>query len=139
MLLISITMRCPFKTAQVVDRILRTKYAVSRDGLPGNDDSGCMSSWFVFSSMGFYPLAGQDIYLLGKPLFDRTDILLPSGKNFSILGRNLSKDNIYVQAVKLNGQDYDKSYISHSMILEGGILEFYMGNTPSEWGTVWKS
>ena len=123
----------PWKTAEKVSEIIRKQYRHARNGLPGNDDSGTLSSWYIFSSLGFYPLAGQDFYLIGTPLFEKATIRLPDGKKFVVRARNLSPENIYVQQVWLNGKPYDKSWIVHRNIVEGGELCFEMGNKPSSW------
>ena len=123
----------PWKTAEKVAGIIRDQYRHARNGLPGNDDSGTLSSWYVFSSLGFYPFAGQEFYLIGTPLFEEATIRLPGGKKFVVRARNLTPGNIYVQRVWLNGKPYDKSWIVHLDLVEGGELCFEMGDKPSSW------
>lgn len=123
----------PHKTVEKLYSIINEQYRNTRNGLPGNDDSGTMSSWYVFSTMGFYPIAGQNFYLLGAPTFDEVEIALPNDKKFVVTSTNLSSQNRYVQGVRLNGRKYDKSWILHSDIVKGGKLTFEMGDKPSSW------
>ena len=100
-----------------------------------NEDCGQMSAWFVFSAMGFYPvdpISGQ--YEIGSPLFPEVKMHVGNGKTFTVLAPEVSAENIYIQSVKLNGQPYDKSYITHEQIMSGATLEFVMGSQP---GPVW--
>ncbi len=107
-------------------------YTPGADGLPGNDDSGTMSAWFVFSALGFYPIAGSDRYVVGAPLFPHAEIEVPGG-TFTIDAPEVSDTNIYVQSVKLNGAPLDKAEILHQDLVAGGSLEFTMGPMPSQW------
>lgn len=125
----------PWRTAEIVRDIMANQYRTERDGWPGNDDSGTLSSWYVFSSMGLYPITGQDFYLIGSPLFRRIDIALPGDKRFTILAKGVSAENKYIQRATLNGEPYDKSWIRHADIVQGGELVFAMGPSPSEWAT----
>lgn len=98
-------------------------------GICGNEDCGQMSAWFVFSSMGFYPvdpICGK--YEIGTPIFPEVKIHLANGKTFTVLAPTTSRENIYIQSVKMNGRPYDKSYITHEQIMNGDTLEFEMGN-----------
>ena len=125
----------PAKTQKYVAKILNEQYSVSPDGLSGNEDCGQMSSWYVLSSLGFYPVTpGHDYYAIGTPLFKRAKINLENNNSFIIKAKNVSDKNIYIQAAKLNGKEYNKSYLHHSTISNGGELEFIMGNKPSKWG-----
>ncbi len=128
----------PWKTQEYVNKIITEMYIDRPDGLINNEDLGQMSAWYVFSALGFYPLAPGDlVYQLGAPQFTSVNINLESGKTFKILGTNRSDQNIYVQEVLLNGAVYDKTYISHENIMNGGELEFIMGSTPNmSWGTI---
>jgi predicted alpha-1,2-mannosidase len=103
------------------------------DGLPGNDDGGTMSAWFIFSALGFYPLAGSDRYVIGAPLFPHAEIAVPGG-TFTIEAPEVSDTNIYVQAVELNGAPLAKPEIRHADLKAGGKLAFTMGPAPSMWG-----
>ena len=90
-----------------------------------------MSAWYLFSSMGFYPVCpGTTRYELGSPTFPRLTLHLPEGKSFVIEARNASKDNIYIRSMKLNGQPYAKSYLEHADIVKGGLLEVEMSDQP---------
>ena len=124
-----------YRTAEVVRSILATSYKVRRSGLPGNDDSGCMSSWYIFSSIGFYPIAGQSFYLIGSPIFDKVTISLENGKTFTVEATNNSDTNKYIQQAYLNGKALDRSWIEHKEIVNGGVLRFEMGNKPSKWAS----
>lgn len=124
----------PDKTAERVSKICRTNYDTSRSGVPGNDDSGAMSSWFAFHSMGFYPNAGQDVYLISTPMFAKSVVKMDNGKVFTIEANNLTESNIYVQSAKLNGKPFNQSWFRHTDIKDGGSLELVMGENPSSWG-----
>ena len=124
----------PDKTAYRVHESLRTLFSVGNTGLPGQDDSGAMSSWYVFSAMGFFPVAGQDIYLIGSPVFSKITIKPGNEKTFVIKANHLSPDNIYVQSALLNGKPLNKCWFRHSDIDKGGELVLEMGRQPSEWG-----
>ena len=124
----------PYKTAEKVRKIINENYNTSRSGLPGNDDSGAMSAWFAFHSMGFFPVAGQDIYLIGSPHFEKSTIDLGNGSTFTISAKNCSDKNIYVQSAKLNGKPLEQAWFRHTDIKNGGELELFMGDKPSKWG-----
>ena len=124
----------PDKTAEVVRRLLREKFNDTRSGIPGNDDSGSMSAWYVFHSLGFFPNAGQDIYLISSPVFEEATLLLEGGKKFVVKAKNANEQNIYIQSAKLNGKALNEGFIRHQDIMNGGVLEFVMGSKPSQWG-----
>ena len=122
-----------WKTAEKVDYILSHMYSVLPDGLQGNEDCGQMSSWYVFSALGFYPVNPSDgMYVFGRPIFDKVVLKLPENKVFEIRANNNSAENKYIQSIELNGQPYNKLYISHADIMAGGTLVFTMGNRPNE-------
>ena len=122
-----------WKTAEKVDYILSHMYSDLPDGLQGNEDCGQMSSWYVFSALGFYPVNPSDgMYVLGRPIFDKVVLTLPENKVFEIRANNNSAENKYIQSIELNGQPYNKLYISHADIMAGGTLVFTMGNRPNE-------
>lgn len=126
----------PYKTQEKVYQILTELYKNEPDGISGNEDCGQMSAWYVFSSMGFYPVTpGSNQYIIGTPLFDKATINLENGKNFTIKAFDLSAENKYIDYVKLNGSRLRQSYITSKDILSGGILEFFMTDAPSDWGT----
>ena len=122
-----------WKTAEKIYRINKEMYTDQPDGLCGNEDCGQMSAWYVFSSMGFYPVnPANGAYVFGNPLFKETEISLPEGKTFKLVAENLSDKNIYIQSAELNGEPYTKSYITHSQIMNGGTLKFVMGDVPNK-------
>ncbi|MCU4174726.1 GH92 family glycosyl hydrolase [Carboxylicivirga sp. N1Y90] len=123
----------PWKTAERIHEIMETKYLNKPDGLCGNDDCGQMSAWYIFSSMGFYPVCpGSGQYVIGSPSVNQAVINLENGKKFSILAKNASKKNIYIKSVTLNGQPWDKNFINHKDIAEGGELVFIMSSRPNK-------
>lgn len=121
------------KTAETVRSILNIQYRPGRKGIPGQDDSGAMSSWYVWSTLGIFPIAGQDIYLIGSPVFKKSVMKLENGKTFTIVANNVSEKNKYIVSVKLNGKEYNDSYIKHNDIMSGSVLEFQMSDKPSNW------
>jgi len=117
----------PRKTAHYIREICDTQFFNAPAGLSGNDDQGHLSAWYIFSSMGFYPvnpISGE--YILGAPQIESATINLPDRKTFKVIANNLSRENKFVKSVKLNGEEYTKNYITHADILAGGILEFEM-------------
>ncbi|NNE32589.1 MAG: glycoside hydrolase family 92 protein [Winogradskyella sp.] len=126
----------PYKTQERVHQILTELYTIAPDGISGNEDCGQMSAWYVLSAMGFYPVTpASNQYIIGTPLFKKATINLESGKQFNITAKNLSDSNIYVENVKLNGEDLNVTYITHDDIITGGTLEFTMTNNPAVWGS----
>ena len=123
----------PDLTQKWVRWLLETAYGKGPDGLPGNDDGGTMSAWYVWSALGFYPLAGSDRYIVGAPLFDHAEIDLPGGK-LTIDAPGVSATNLYVQSVTLNGAPLTKPELRHGDFATGGALVFTMGPAPSMWG-----
>ena len=122
-----------WKTAEKVRHIMKEFYHDDPDGVIGNEDCGQMSAWYIFSSLGFYPVfpASQE-YVIGSPLFDQATIRLPEGKKFTVKAVNNSPENIYIQEVELNGHKQLKSTISHQEIVNGGVLRIVMGNVPNK-------
>jgi len=127
----------PFKTQKLVREIMNDLYGADPAGLCGNEDCGQMSAWFVLSAMGFYPVTpGIGYYTFGSPLFEEIRIHLKDGKDFIIKSENNNATNIYIQSAKLNGENYEKSFIGHQDIVAGGTLVFEMGPLPdSGWAT----
>ena len=122
----------PYKIADKVRYINNELYTDKPDGLSGNEDCGQMSAWHIFSSLGFYPVnPSNGAYVFGSPLFDAASIVLPEDKKFTIIAKENSDDNIYIQSVQLNGKDYKFSYITHKDIMQGGELIFNMGPNPN--------
>ena len=121
----------PWKTQERVRMICQTMYKPVPDGLSGNDDCGQMSAWYIFSALGFYPVApGSIYYSIGSPTVVSAVIHLENGKVFSISTKNQSPNNVYVKKVLLNGKPVDNFKISHFDISNGGELLFVMGNKP---------
>lgn len=118
----------PKKTQYWVRYIMDHKYLPAPDGLSGNDDCGQMSAWYIFSALGFYPVApGSDRYDLGSPLVKEATLTLENGKAFSVKAVNQGTENIYVRKAELNGTKLDRPWITHDEIMQGGSLVFYMG------------
>ena len=125
--------RQPWKAQKYAAEVMHKLYFNAPAGLCGNEDCGQMSAWYVFSAMGFYPVnpvSGE--YEIGTPLFPEMRLNLKNGKTFTVLAPNVSRENIYIQSVKVNGKPYDKSYITHQQIMDGATVEFVMGNQPGE-------
>jgi predicted alpha-1,2-mannosidase len=126
----------PWKTQYSVREIMRTQYTDQVDGLCGNEDCGQMSAWYIFSSLGIYPVnPAEGVYVIGSPVFDKATIKLPGYVSFSIEAEDVSSDNIYIQEASLNGQPLRRTYIYHHELMKGGTLRFVMGDSPNEsWG-----
>ncbi len=121
-----------YKIPKNVRYITENLYSDKPDGLSGNEDCGQMSSWYIFSSIGFYPVnPSNGAYVFGSPIFDQVDINLGDGKTMKIIAENNSDENIYIQKVTLNGAEYKYSYITHKELVKGGELKFVMGSTPN--------
>ncbi len=116
----------PDLTQKWVRWTLKNRFSDDINGLDGNDDGGTLSSWYVFSAMGFYPLAGTDKYWLGSPNLDSAEISLPNGKVLKITAENQSDKNVYVEKTTLNGKELDGCYITHEELINGGELVFTM-------------
>ncbi|MBP3382993.1 MAG: GH92 family glycosyl hydrolase [Tidjanibacter sp.] len=121
-------------TAKRTREIIDTYFSTGRSGLPGNDDSAATGSWCAFHLLGLYPNAGQDYYLLSSPQIESATLHLSNGKEFNIIVKNGTKENIYIRSAKLNGRPYNKAWITHRDIVAGGRLELTMGSKPSRWG-----
>lgn len=126
----------PWKTQKVVRDMLAKYFFNHVGGLPGNDDCGQVSSWYVFGAMGFYPACpGDPIYQLCSPVLDKVEINVGKGKTFTIIANNNSKENMYIQSATLNGKKYNKSWLHHNDLVKGGELIFEMGPKPNKnWG-----
>ncbi len=121
----------PEKTQERVRMIMDTMYGPTVEGLCGNDDAGQMSAWYIFSSLGFYPVTpGSAEYALGSPLFKKATLHLRNGKTLNIIAKNQSSDNFYVKSVSINGEKIQGNIITHKDIIDGGELVFEMSNTP---------
>ncbi|MFH6958837.1 GH92 family glycosyl hydrolase [Flavobacterium aquidurense] len=126
----------PWRTQYWVRHILDTQYNTTPNGLSGNEDCGQMSAWYIFSSMGLYPMNPASAeYEIGSPIFEKATINLEGGKKFVIEAENVSDKNFYIQSATLNGADFNQTAISHQQILKGGVLHFVMGAQPNKnWG-----
>jgi len=121
----------PWKSQKLIREVMEKMYFDTPKGFENNEDLGQMSSWYLFSALGFYPVCpGDGKYILGSPLVNDAEINLENGKTFKIITKNNSKKNQYIQSVNLNGKKYTKTYISHDDIMTGGLLEFVMGDKP---------
>jgi predicted alpha-1,2-mannosidase len=125
----------PDRTAERVRAILSKHYRPARNGLPGNDDAGTMSAWYVWSAIGLYPLAGQTTYFIGSPIFDSATLRLENGKTFTVVAHGTSDTNLYVQSATLNGKPWPRARLEHRDIMQGGTLVLEMGPKPSAWAT----
>jgi len=123
----------PWKTQERIHKIVNTMYHNTTNGLCGNDDCGQMSAWYIFSSLGFYPVCpGSNEYVIGAPSVDKATLNLENGKQFIITTKNLSDKNIYIEQIKLNGIPKKNYIIMHEDIMKGGTLEFVMGAKPKK-------
>ncbi len=129
----------PYLTADCVAKV-RSRFSLSGNG--GNDDSGALSAWYIFTTMGLFPCAGQDFYYLTSPAVERTTLKLENGKTLTVRAEGLSKTNAYIQAVTVNGEAYYGNTIPHAMLANGGEIVFTMGERridyteDVEWKTV---
>ena len=126
----------PWKAQVRLRQAMTWLYQATPDGLSGDDDTGQMSSWYVMSALGFYAVCpGDPNYLIGSPLFDKVTLHLANGKTFTITAHHNGPQEFYIQSARLNGESFDKTFISHKQIVNGGDLEFQMGSAPNyQWG-----
>ena len=123
----------PYKTQQMVRRIIESQYSDAPNGYCGNEDCGQMSAWLVMSAMGFYPVnPANGIYDLTSPWVEEAVISLENGKQFRIVTENQSPTNLYIQKVMLNGLEIGNMLISHADIVKGGELRFVLGSSPQK-------
>lgn len=125
----------PDKAAPMLRKMLNEMYLDQPDGLSGNEDVGQMSAWYILSSVGLYqvdPVGGR--FVIGSPLFDKATVNVGGGKTFTVVAKNNSDKNIYVQSARLNGKTLKNSYVDFNDIRHGGTLELVMGPKPSKWG-----
>ena len=127
----------PWKTQKRIRQCLDTWFRNDVMGIPGDEDGGGLTSFVVFSSLGFYPVTpGFPIYNIGSPLFDDIRVKLPSGKELHIIAKGSSRENKYIQSATLNGKTWDKPWFSHEDIKDGATLVLEMGSQPNkQWGT----
>jgi len=122
----------PDLTSKWVHWIMEHNYDLT--GVTGNDDTGAMSSWYVFSAIGFFPNAGQDLYYLNAPLYKKSVITLGNGKTLILTANNYSDKSIYIKSCKINGKVWTSSIFRHKDIAEGGTIEFELSEQPTDWG-----
>jgi predicted alpha-1,2-mannosidase len=122
-------------SAKRIRAILPASYHTGTAGLPGNDDSGAMGSFLVFNQMGFFPVAAQDVYLIGSPTFPKSSIHLGNGKVFSVVAENTSPSNVYIEKATWNGKPYNRSWFTHEQLMAGGELRLTMTSKPTHWDT----
>jgi predicted alpha-1,2-mannosidase len=126
----------PWKAARLLHQIVTTQYGNQPGSLCGNDDCGQMSSWYLFTCMGFYPVCpASDYYVIGAPQIPKAVMRLSNGKKFTMTAENISDKNIYVQSVKLNGRNWDSPFLPCGEFENGGTIIFMMGSQPGQWGT----
>ena len=127
----------PWKTQSRVREIMQLWYNSGPFSIPGDDDGGAMSSWYVFSAMGFYPVTqGRPDHEIGSPIFKKIVINVGGGRTFIIEAKNVSQRNKYIQSATLDGKALDKPWIEHADIVKGGKLVFEMGAMPNKsWGS----
>jgi predicted alpha-1,2-mannosidase len=122
-----------WKTAEKVRFIEKNFYTTNPDGIIGNEDCGQMSAWYITSALGFYQVnPSNGVFVFGSPLFESATVALPQNKTFTVTAENNSEENIYIRSAKLNGKPYEKTYITYNDIMNGGKLEFVMGNQPNK-------
>jgi predicted alpha-1,2-mannosidase len=122
-----------WKTQKKVNEIMNNLYKNTPDGLPGNEDCGQMSAWYVLSALGFYQVTpGTEDYIMGTPLFKKATLKLENGKTFIIEANNRDETNYYIESAKFNDKKYTKSLITNDMIINGGIIEFEMSSKPNK-------
>lgn len=130
----------PYRTQEIVDKILSVMYNDSPDGLSGNEDCGQMSAWYILNAMGIYPYCpGNPSYVISRPLFDRITIHLETDKKLEIVVHGNSTDNKYVKRVTWNGDTLAGPLIDHATLMEGGLLEYYMMAKPKEYDSLFES
>ncbi|KXX70961.1 GH92 family glycosyl hydrolase [Flammeovirga sp. SJP92] len=127
----------PWKAQKWVRKVLKDLYSPTPDGLCGDEDNGQTSAWYVFSALGMYPVApGTSEYVIGSPEFGEAEMQLENGKSFKVIANNNSEENVYIQSATLNGQPFNKTFLTHEQIMAGGEIVFEMGATPNKsWGT----
>ncbi len=128
----------PWKTQKNVREVLSRLYTGSEigQGYHGDEDNGEQSAWYLFSSLGFYPLVmGSGEYAIGSPLFTKVTVHLENGRELVVKAPRNSAKNVYVQGLKVNGKRWNSTALPHAAIAKGGVLEFDMGPRPSSWGT----
>jgi len=126
----------PWKTQKCIRKLLEEWFLNDLMGVPGDEDGGGMSSFVIFSAIGFYPVTpGDPVYTIGSPIFDQVKVHLGNGKIFEVVARNLFEDNKYIQSATLNGKVLDKPWFSQADLANGGSLILEMGPKANlNWG-----
>lgn len=123
----------PWKTQEKVREVLTKLYTPTPDGYCGDEDNGQTSAWYVFSSLGFYPVCpGSGEYVIGSPLFDKATLKLENGNTLILEAHNNSDINKYIDEISLNGELIDRNYFTHSELMKGGVIQFKMSNMPNK-------
>jgi predicted alpha-1,2-mannosidase len=122
----------PWKAQYWIREVMDRLYSAHPDGYCGDEDNGQTSAWYVFSALGFYPVCpGSGEYVLGTPYFDQVTLHLPHDRRLTITAHNNSHDNRYIETMKVNGQLYDRNYLTHSSIIQGGTIDYQMQAQPN--------
>ncbi len=122
----------PWKAQYWLRQVLDRMYTPGPDGYCGDEDNGQTSAWYVFSALGFYPVCpGTDEYVIGAPLFKKATLHFENGNNLVIDAQNNSKENLYIESLRVNGQESTRNYLKHADLLQGGTIEFKMGSHPN--------
>jgi len=126
----------PWKAQEQLNHIVRTQYGNKPNSLTGNDDCGQMSAWYIFTTLGFYPVCpGSGYYVIGAPQLPQAAVHLSNGKTLTVTAENISAQNIYVQSVRVNGKPWASVFLPHQEVADGGSIVFTMGPQPNkEWG-----
>ncbi|MCL6217568.1 GH92 family glycosyl hydrolase [Zunongwangia pacifica] len=127
----------PWKTQKRIKKLIHTWFRNDFMGVPGDEDGGGMSSFVVFSQLGFYPVTpGLPIYVIGSPFFEKSEVKLENGKIFTIIAENFAEDNKYIQSATLNGENWEKPWFTHKDLQNGGTLVLKMGKKANKnWGS----
>ena len=125
--------RQPWRTQKRIRTLLAQWFRNDLMGVPGDEDGGGMTSFVVFSYLGFYPVTpGMPVYVIGSPVFEQATVHLEDGKRFEVVCHNYSPENKYIQSAKLNGKEWNRSWFTHDDLAKGGKLEFVMGDRPNK-------
>ena len=126
----------PDVTSRRVRDLLDSKYGTGHDGLPGNDDAGALSAWFIWASIGLFPNAGEPYYYLTAPVFTKTTIRLEHGRAFIVSAPGASETTPYITGATLNGHRLDRAWLKHDELARGGRLELELSDKPGAWGQI---
>jgi len=126
-----------WKTQELTRKIIATQYGNTPGSLCGNDDCGQMSAWYIFNAMGFYPVCpGSDEYIITSPALPSVTMNMSNGNTLEVIAQNYSETNVYIQSLKINNIEWDKTWLSYNDIKDGGKMEFVLGDLPNKnWGS----